>query len=122
MALLTSHPEMACTGLKTCGNRGMWTPETDARLMRLRADGLGTRTIAKFLGISRNSVIDRALRLKAPPKPECPLISKTRDADDPNRAALPSGHPITWFAITSGTCLEGCGYAPPEQPRKRIEL
>lgn len=98
----------------------VWTAETDARLVRLRADGLGTRTIARFMGISRNRVINRALWLGAPANPVRSTIPQAGDSGDPNRAALPPGHAITWFAITSGTCLEGNDYTPPRQPRHRI--
>ena len=41
-----------------------WTPDTDARLQRLEAQGLSAAKIAAKLGVSRNSVIARSQRLR----------------------------------------------------------
>jgi hypothetical protein len=41
-----------------------WTPDTDARLQGLEAQGLSAAKIASKLGVSRNSVIARSQRLR----------------------------------------------------------
>jgi hypothetical protein len=41
-----------------------WTPDTDARLQWLEAQGLSAAKIAAKLGVSRNSVIARSQRLR----------------------------------------------------------
>jgi hypothetical protein len=33
-----------------------------------------------------------------------------RAADDPHRAPLRAGHPVTWDAITAGTTLDGAAF------------
>jgi GcrA cell cycle regulator len=50
-----------------------WTPELDARLIALWASGATTRAIGDQLGVTHNSVISRARRIKLQPR-QSPII------------------------------------------------
>ncbi len=89
-----------------------WTQTADARLLHLRALGQSWHAVASELRIGRNAAIERARRLglqpvtriQPPPRPP---------AERTDRPALPPGHPLSWQAITAGTCLAGEAYPYP---------
>lgn len=86
-----------------------WTDAQDAQLRRLRAEGAAWDDIARTLGRGPESVMRRARAIGArPPPPDF-----VPPEDDPEREALPSGHPRSWDAMTAGTLLEGCDYPLP---------
>lgn len=53
-----------------------WTPEDDARLRALRAEGVPYSEISKILGRTKGSSIRRAHTLKIPSKPRPPKPGK----------------------------------------------
>jgi hypothetical protein len=67
----------------------------------MRAQGQTWAAIGRSLGLSRNTVIERGRRLcaQAPKRVPMPACAKLV-SDDPNRAALPAGHPWTWGLLT----------------------
>ncbi|MGE4482024.1 AsnC family protein [Acidocella sp.] len=78
----------------------------------MRRAGATWAAIGKQLGLSRNTVIERGRRLRAMPPPR--LVPVTRDKDvemleDPNRAPLRAGHPLTWGLLTDEAFPEGEG-------------
>ena len=90
-----------------------WTPSADAQILHLRAAGTPWHAVASELRIGRNSIIERARRLGLPPitrlQQPPPRPAPTRI----DRPALPSGHPLSWQAITDNTPLEGETYPYP---------
>ena len=89
-----------------------WSPQADALILQLRAAGFSWRTLASELRVGRNSIIERARRLGLPPAsrlaaPPRPVLERTE------RPPLPSGHPLSWQAITINTPLEGAPYPYP---------
>jgi hypothetical protein len=92
-----------------------WTLPEDAQIRRLRAEGAPWDHIAIALRASRNAAIERgrAIRATAPPPSQRrdPMLAYLTDrARDP----LPSGHCVTWAAITAGTLLDAAPYPAPE--------
>ena len=89
-----------------------WSPQADALILQLRAAGCPWRTLASELRVGRNSIIERARRLGLPPvsrsyAPPNPALERTE------RLPLPSGHPLSWQAITTNSLLEGEPYPYP---------
>ncbi len=80
----------------------VWTATADAIICELRRNGETWATIGYTLGLSRNTVIERGRRLRAeaPLRTLQPIVEKLV-SDDPNRASLPAGHPITWGLLSS---------------------
>lgn len=78
-----------------------WTEEADQAIRQMRGNGQTWSAIGLCLGLSRNTVIERGRRLCAlAPKrilmaPVARIVS-----DDPNRGALPAGHPLTWGLLS----------------------
>lgn len=93
--------------------RIQWTEAQDLRIKRMRAESASWDTIAEAIGVTRWTAIERGRRIGArlpPPDHEPP-------AEDPERPALPAGHPATWGAITQGTSLDGMPYPIPAPVR-----
>jgi hypothetical protein len=89
--------------------RLVWTAAQDAQIKRLRGEGATWDAIAAALSLSRFTVIERGRRIGAKqPPPE-----STRPTEDPDRPALPPGHPLSWGAIIAGSCIAGNAYTPP---------
>ncbi len=79
-----------------------WTEEADRVIRDMRGSGKTWSAIGLCLGLSRNTVIERGRRLCAmAPKRDTVLPEVKLVSDDPNRSALPAGHPLTWGLICS---------------------
>ncbi len=90
-----------------------WTAAQDARIRRMRAASASWDNIAVAVGVTRWTVIERGRRLGARlPPPDFELRS-----EDPERPALPPGHPETWGIINRGMSLEGMPYPIPAPVR-----
>ncbi len=78
-----------------------WTESADMAIRAMRAEGATWAAIARSLGLSRNTVIERGRRLcaHAPKRMAAPAVVKPV-SDDPNRGPLPAGHPLTWGLLT----------------------
>jgi hypothetical protein len=66
----------------------------------MRADGQTWAAIGRSLGLSRNTVIERGRRLCAHAPKRTVMAVPKPVSDDPNRAPLPAGHPLTWGLLT----------------------
>ena len=90
-----------------------WTEPQDLKIKRMRAESASWDQIAVAVGVTRWTVIERGRRLGArlPPSEVEPRM------EDPDRSALPPGHPETWGAITKGMSLEGMAYPIPTPVR-----
>ena len=86
-----------------------WTDAQDFTIRRMRAEADTWERIARTLGMSRYTVIERGRRLGA----QLPPAGVQPPPEDPRRDALPAGHPISWEPITAGTLLDGCPYPLP---------
>jgi hypothetical protein len=86
-----------------------WTEGQDMMIRRMRAESASWDVIAVAVGVTRWTVIERGRRLGArlPPPDFEPSLP------DPDRPALPPGHPDTWGSIIRGTTLEGMPYPIP---------
>ena len=84
----------------------IWTDAQDSTIRRLRAEGATWDTIAAVLRLTRWTVIERGRRIGARPPP----TDFIPPPDDPNRDALPAGHPRSWDVLVQGSCLEGHPY------------
>ncbi len=74
----------------------------------MRSEGASWAEISRGLGLSRNTIIERGRRLRAlAPVRVAPPLVEGLDLDDPNRAALPAGHPLTWGLLTDQPYPEG---------------
>jgi len=79
-----------------------WTETADRVIFQMRGEGQTWAAIGRVLGLSRNTVIERGRRLRAEAPAKKPAPPKDEDnLDDPNRAPLPAGHPLTWGLLTS---------------------
>ena len=86
-----------------------WTAAQDLKIKRMRAESASWDNIAVAVGVTRWTVIERGRRLGARlPPPD--LEPRT---GDPDRPALPPGHPETWGIINKGMSLEGMPYPIP---------
>ena len=89
-----------------------WSPQADASLLQLRAEGLTWITVASRLSVGRNAAIERARRLglqpltRIQPAPRAPV-------ERIDRPPLPAGHPLSWRAITDNTPLQDEPYPYP---------
>jgi len=72
----------------------------DNAIRTMRADGQTWAAIGRSLGLSRNTVIERGRRLCAHAPKRVFLPLRRTVSDDPNRAPLPAGHPLTWGLLT----------------------
>lgn len=86
-----------------------WTEVQDLKIKRMRAERVSWDVIAVAVGVTRWTVIERGRRLGA----RLPPADFELPPEDPERPALPPGHPDTWGAITRGTVLEGVPYPIP---------
>lgn len=86
-----------------------WTAAQDTKIKRMRAESASWDSIAVAVGVTRWTVIERGRRLGArlPPTDLEPRL------EDPDRPALPPGHPESWGAINRGMSLEGMPYPTP---------
>jgi hypothetical protein len=86
-----------------------WTAAQDLKIKRMRAESASWDSIAVAVGVTRWTVIERGRRLGArlPPPDFEPRLG------DPDRPALPPGHPETWGIINKGISLEGMPYPIP---------
>jgi hypothetical protein len=85
-----------------------WTAAADRTIFQMRGAGASWAEIGRTLGLSRNTVIERGRRLRAEaPVRVAPPVVKEVVSDDPNRAALRAGHPLTWGLLTSEPYPEG---------------
>lgn len=87
-----------------------WSPEQDARLRTLRAEGHTWAAIAVELGTGREATRERGRRIGAIRQPRPRPIDFT---DPANRPPLPPGHPLSWGLLTAGTVLAGEAYPFP---------
>ena len=94
-----------------------WSAKLDDAVRQLRGAGASWETIARAIGVSRNTAFRRGRRLglcmgplapplappPAPPRePPLPRLS--------DRPPLPPGHALSWGVLTAGTVLEGAAY------------
>ncbi len=77
-----------------------WTETADSVIKAMRADGQTWAAIGRSLGLSRNTVIERGRRLCAHAPKRTVMAVPKPVSDDPNRAPLPAGHPLTWGLLT----------------------
>jgi hypothetical protein len=98
-----------------------WTEAADQTIHQMRAAGATWAAIGTTLGLSRNTIIERGRRIHATGGPNVIPRPVRAPEEDPNRAALPAGHPISWGLLTNGTLLEGIAYVPPNEQRKGAE-
>lgn len=97
-----------------------WTETADDTIRRMRAGGATWAAIGAMLGLSRNTIIERGRRIQAAGGP-IRVPRPTRPAEeDPNRAPLPAGHPISWGILTRGTILEGVPFVPLAGDRREV--
>jgi hypothetical protein len=87
----------------------------------MRAQGQTWAAIGRSLGLSRNTVIERGRRLcaYAPKRVAAPVAAKLV-SDDPNRAALPAGHPLTWGLLTDAEFPLPGGDVHPAKPLAKL--
>ncbi len=78
-----------------------WTEQADQTIRQMRGSGQTWSAIGVRLGLSRNTVIERGRRLcaLAPKRASVAPVVKIM-SDDPNRGALPAGHPVTWGLLS----------------------
>ncbi len=78
-----------------------WTAQADLTIRTMRLERRTWADIARSLGLSRNTVIERGRRiLAAAPPPPCKPAPEKIISDDPNRLPLPAGHELTWSLLT----------------------
>lgn len=83
------------------GEEMKWTAARDKRLTRLWASGLPTPEIGKRMGVTKNSVIGRAHRLKLPSRrPLKPVVSHFRLPTEPV-----GGEGVSLLDIKRDECL-----------------
>lgn len=79
-----------------------WTAAADETIVTLRGAGATWAEIGRVLQLSRNTVIERGRRIRAeaPARPPAAARPQEDGLDDPNRAPLRAGHPLTWGLLT----------------------
>jgi hypothetical protein len=97
-----------------------WTAAADQTIHDMRAAGATWATIGAALGLSRNTIIERGRRIHATGGPSVIPRPAREPEEDPNRAPLPAGHPISWGLLTAGTMLDGTRYIPLHEPRAAV--
>jgi hypothetical protein len=90
-----------------------WTEAQDMKIRRMRTESASWDVIAVAVGVTRWTVIERGRRLGA----RLPPHDFEPPGEDPERPALPPGHPETWDVIIKGTPLEGMPYPIPAPTR-----
>jgi hypothetical protein len=90
-----------------------WTAAQDLKIRRMRAESASWDNIAVAVGVTRWTVIERGRRLGA----RLPPSDVEQRTEDPDRPALPPGHPETWGIIIKGMSLEGMRYPIPTPVR-----
>jgi hypothetical protein len=90
-----------------------WSAAQDTKIKRMRAEGASWDNIAVAVGVTRWTVIERGRRLGA----RLPPVDLEPRPEDPDRPALPPGHPETWGVINKGMSLEGLPYPIPAAVR-----
>lgn len=93
-----------------------WSIHANQQLQDLRDASETWRTISLRLGIGRSAVIKQARRIGIQPSPPMPVrlaIPAAMPHTRADRPCMPSGHPLSWAAITDGTMLEGEPYPFP---------
>jgi hypothetical protein len=93
--------------------RIVWTEAQDSKIKRMRAESASWDCIAVAVGVTRWTVIERGRRLGA----RLPPPGSDPPREDPDRPALPPGHPETWGVIIKGMSLEGMSYPIPAPVR-----
>ncbi len=79
----------------------IWTQAADVVIYDMRRGGFSWAEIGRVLSLSRNTVIERGRRLRAEAPPRAKVAPPPAIvSDDPNRGALPAGHPLTWGLLT----------------------
>ncbi len=90
----------------------IWSEQADQTIKDMRAAGATWSAIGARLGLSRNTVIERGRRLCAAAPVRVPVSVMSRHSfDDPNRDALPPGHPLTWGLLSDEE------FPDPQSPR-----
>lgn len=94
----------------------IWTAYEDEMIFLMRLYAVSWGDIGKFLGCAHQTIIYRAellygkdfvrVHMRTAPAPKHEPLRTAR----PDGYPLPPGHPVTWGAITRGTCLEGSAY------------
>lgn len=77
-----------------------WTAEADKVIFDMRGVGETWAAIGLRLGLSRNTVIERGRRLRAEAPVKLAVVKEYDVLEDPHRAALPAGHPLTWGLLS----------------------
>lgn len=86
-----------------------WTPARDADLQSARAQGLTWAEVARRLGVSKWSAVERGRKIgvRRPPMPH------RSPPESLSRPPLTAGHSRSWGALTAGTLLDGVAYPYP---------
>lgn len=85
-----------------------WTDAEDALIRTIDGPkGVTRADVARELGMSSWAVRERMARIGH--RPEAPAAIEFIDL---GRDPLPAGHPVSWQAITAGSCIEGQEYRP----------
>ncbi|HTW28390.1 MAG TPA: AsnC family protein [Acetobacteraceae bacterium] len=91
-----------------------WTERADATILTMRQGGATWDGIARVIGVSRNAALDRGrlllLGLADALPARAPRPARAAPVEDPARAPLPPGHPVSWAVLTEGTSLESTPY------------
>lgn len=86
-----------------------WTEAGDATIRRMRDERASWDAIAMALGVNRWTAIGRGRHIGASLGEAA--ADATDEISDRRRGPMPSGHPVSWGAITAGTCLAGAAYS-----------
>lgn len=78
-----------------------WTAAADRTICDMRGAGETWAAIGLRLGLSRNTVIERGRRLRAEAPVRVAAVKEYDMLEDPQRGALPAGHPLTWGLLSS---------------------
>lgn len=88
-----------------------WPEAMDTQLLQLRRARTAWDVIARTMGLSRNTVIERARRIGVAKRSKVGVAPPVVESDE--RAPRPAGHHSTWGAITADTVLDGAAYPFP---------
>ena len=88
----------------------VWNAEMDGRLRSLRRDGATWDRLAVEMGLSRDTVLERARKLGARAKDTMAMAKAEPPGEPRDRPARAPGHPATWQMLTAGTSLDGATY------------
>lgn len=91
-----------------------WSEQEDEYILQAMHARVTYDVMAAHLNVCRNAVIERRKRLKATRRILLvPIrVSTEDDSYDLRRGPLPSGHPVSWGALTYGTMLDGVPFDP----------